>query len=53
MFIVQEAIHADYVSSHETREEEVEAIADLIQQAWLPRATSTSASSTPKDESSP
>ena len=31
MFIVQEAIHADYVSSHETREEAVEAIEDLIQ----------------------
>jgi hypothetical protein len=31
MFIVQEAIHADYVSSHETREEAVAAIEDLIQ----------------------
>ena len=31
MFIVQEAIHADYVSSHETQEEAVEAIEDLIQ----------------------
>ena len=31
MFIVQEAIHADYVSSHKTREEAVEAIEDLIQ----------------------
>ena len=31
MFIVQEAIHADYVSSHETREDAVEAIDDLIQ----------------------
>ena len=30
-FIVQEAIHADYVSTHETREEAVEAIEDLIQ----------------------
>ena len=30
-FIVQEAIHADSVSSHETREEAVEAIEDLIQ----------------------
>jgi hypothetical protein len=31
MFIVQEAIHADYVSSHETRDEAVAAIQDLIQ----------------------
>ena len=31
MFIVQEAIHADYVSSHETREEAIAAIEDLIQ----------------------
>ena len=31
MFIVQEAIHADFVSSHETREEAVAAIEDLIQ----------------------
>jgi uncharacterized protein YoaH (UPF0181 family) len=31
MFIVQEAIHADYVSSHETQEEAVEAIDELIQ----------------------
>ena len=31
MFIVQEAIHADYVSSHETFEEAVAAIEDLIQ----------------------
>jgi hypothetical protein len=31
VFIVQEAIHADYVSSHETREEAVAAIEDLIQ----------------------
>jgi hypothetical protein len=30
-FIVQEAIHADYVSTHETREEAVAAIEDLIQ----------------------
>ena len=30
MFIVQEAIHADYVSSHETREEAIAAIEDLI-----------------------
>jgi hypothetical protein len=31
MFIVQDAIHADYVSSHETREEAIAAIDDLIQ----------------------
>ena len=31
MFIVQEAIHADSVSSHETREEAIAAIEDLIQ----------------------
>ena len=31
MFIVQEAIHADYVSSHETREEAIAAIEDLLQ----------------------
>jgi hypothetical protein len=31
MFIVQEAIHAGYVSSHETLEEAVAAIEDLIQ----------------------
>jgi hypothetical protein len=31
MFIVQEAIHADYVSSHGTREEAVEAIDELIE----------------------
>jgi hypothetical protein len=31
MFIVQEAVHADFVSSHETREEAVAAIEDLIQ----------------------
>jgi hypothetical protein len=31
MFIVQEAIHADYVSTHETREEATAAIEDLIQ----------------------
>ena len=31
MFIVQEAIHADFVSSHETCEEAVGAIEDLIQ----------------------
>jgi hypothetical protein len=31
MFVVQEAIHADYVSSHETREEAIAAIEDLIQ----------------------
>jgi hypothetical protein len=31
MFVVQEAIHADSVSSHETREEAVAAIEDLIQ----------------------
>ena len=31
MFIVQEAIHADYVSSHEAREEAIAAIEDLIQ----------------------
>jgi hypothetical protein len=31
VFIVQEAIHADFVSSHATREEAVAAIEDLIQ----------------------
>jgi hypothetical protein len=31
MFIVQEAIHADFVSSHGTCEEAIAAIEDLIQ----------------------
>jgi hypothetical protein len=31
MFIVQEAVHADFVSSHQTCEEAIAAIEDLIQ----------------------
>jgi hypothetical protein len=32
MFIVQESIHADYVSRHETRAQAVAAIEDLIRE---------------------
>jgi hypothetical protein len=37
MFIVQESIHADHVSRHETREEAIAAIEEMIREGLAER----------------